>query len=151
MLPKWCSGKESAWQCRRCRRRGFDPWVGKIPWRRKWQPTPVFLPGESHGQRNLVGCSPWAHKNSQTPLRDGALTHVTITGNKEGKIKNTSPGKERKVSTKIAAYIWKVFPKGIDCFPAANVIAQCSWVSGVEAIVFKEDQSLSFGSGSLLL
>ena len=34
---------------------GFDPWMGKIPWRRKWQPTPVFLPGESHGQRNLVG------------------------------------------------------------------------------------------------
>ena len=37
----------------------FDPWVGKIPWSRKWQPTPVFLPGESHGQRSLVGCSPW--------------------------------------------------------------------------------------------
>ena len=37
---------------------GFDPWVGKIPWRRKWQPTPVFLPGESHGWRSLVGYSP---------------------------------------------------------------------------------------------
>ena len=45
------SGKESACQCRRCKRRGFDPWVGKIPWRRKWQPTPVFLPGKSHEQR----------------------------------------------------------------------------------------------------
>ena len=42
-------------QCRRRRRCGFDPWVRKIPWRRKWQPTPVFLPGESHGQRSLVG------------------------------------------------------------------------------------------------
>ena len=41
---------------------GFDPWVGKIPWSRKWQPTPVFLPGECHGQRSLVGCSPWGHK-----------------------------------------------------------------------------------------
>ena len=41
---------------------GFDPWVRKIPWRRKWQPTPVFLPGKSHGQRNLVGYSPWGHK-----------------------------------------------------------------------------------------
>ena len=41
---------------------GFDPWVGKIPWRRAWQPTPVFLPGESHGQRNLVGYSPWSCK-----------------------------------------------------------------------------------------
>ena len=41
-----------------------DPWVGKIPWRRKWQPTPVFLPGESHGRRSLVGYSPWDRKES---------------------------------------------------------------------------------------
>ena len=43
---------------------GFDPWVEKIPWRRKWQPAPVFLPGEFHGQRNLVGYSPWGCKES---------------------------------------------------------------------------------------
>ena len=43
---------------RRCR---FDPWVGKIPWRRNWQPIPVFLPGKSHGQRSLVGYRPWGH------------------------------------------------------------------------------------------
>ena len=48
------SDKESACQFRR---RRFVPWVGKIPWRRKWQPTPIFLPGESHGQRSLVGYS----------------------------------------------------------------------------------------------
>ena len=54
-LPGWCSGKESTCQFRR---HGFDPWVGKIPWRRKWQPTPVFLSGKSHGQRSLVGYSP---------------------------------------------------------------------------------------------
>ena len=48
--------------CLQCRRPGFDPWFGKIPWRRKWQPTPVFLPGKSHGQRSLVDCSPWGHK-----------------------------------------------------------------------------------------
>ena len=42
------------------------PWVGKIPWRREWQPTPVFLPGESHGQRRLVGYSPWGCKESDT-------------------------------------------------------------------------------------
>ena len=52
------SGKEPACQCRRYKRHRFDPWVGKIPWRRARQPTPVFLPGESHGQRSLVGCSP---------------------------------------------------------------------------------------------
>ena len=45
-------------QCRRLERLGFNPWVGKIPWRRAWQPTPVFLPGESRGQRKLVGYSP---------------------------------------------------------------------------------------------
>ena len=44
-----------------CRRHRFDPWVRKIPWRRKWQPTPVFLPGKSHGQRSLVGYSPWGY------------------------------------------------------------------------------------------
>ena len=54
-LPWWLSGKEPACQCRR---RGFGPWVGKIPWRKKWQPTPVFLPEKSHGQRNLAGYRP---------------------------------------------------------------------------------------------
>ena len=47
-----------------CRRPGFDPWVRKIPWRRAWQPTPVFLPRESYGQRSLVGYSPWGHRES---------------------------------------------------------------------------------------
>ena len=51
------SGKEPACQCRRHKRCGFDCWVEKIPWRRAWKPTPVFLPGESHGQRTLTGYS----------------------------------------------------------------------------------------------
>ena len=46
------------------KRRSFDPWVGKILWRRAWQPTPVFLPGEFHGQRSLVGYSLWGRKES---------------------------------------------------------------------------------------
>ena len=53
-----------------CRRLEFDPWVGKILWRRKWKPSPVFLPGESHGQRNLVGYSPWGSQKSWTRLSD---------------------------------------------------------------------------------
>ena len=53
-LPRWHSGKEFTCQCKRHR---FNPWVGKIPWRRKWQPTPVYLPGKFHGQRSLVGYS----------------------------------------------------------------------------------------------
>ena len=54
-LPRWLSGKESSSQSRR---HGFDPRIWKITWRKKWQPTPVFLP-VSHGQRSLTGYSPW--------------------------------------------------------------------------------------------
>ena len=61
------SGSEVKSVCLECGRPGFDPWVRKIPWRRKWQPTPVFLPGESHGGRSLVGCSPWGCKESDVP------------------------------------------------------------------------------------
>ena len=63
-LPRWLSGKESACQCRRCRRYRFDPWVGKTLWRRKWQPALVFFPGKSQGQRSLEGYSLWACKES---------------------------------------------------------------------------------------
>ena len=55
--------------CLQCRRPGFDPRVGKIPWRRKWESTPVLLPGKSHGQRSLVGYSPWGHKVSDMTER----------------------------------------------------------------------------------
>ena len=65
-FPSGASDKESACQCRRLKRHGFNPWVGKIPWSRKWQPTQVFLPGKFHGQRSLAGCSPWGHKKSDT-------------------------------------------------------------------------------------
>ena len=51
--------KKKACQCRRL---GFNPWEGKSPWKRKWPPTPVFLPGKSHSQRSLAGCSPWGRK-----------------------------------------------------------------------------------------
>ena len=63
MLPGWLSGKEPTSQCRRYR---FDPWIGKILWKRKWQPAPVFLPGESNGQRNLVGYTVHGVAKSQT-------------------------------------------------------------------------------------
>ena len=78
-LPRWLSGKESACQCRRYKRCQFDPWVGKIPWRRKWQPTPVFLPGESHGQRSLVGYSPWGHRVRHDWVTEHTHTYAVIT------------------------------------------------------------------------
>ena len=61
-LPRWLSGKEFDYQCRRHRNRGFSPWVRKIPWRRKRQPAQVFVPGEVHGQRDLASYSPWVLK-----------------------------------------------------------------------------------------
>ena len=63
-FPGGTSGKEPACQCRRRKRHRFSPWVRKIHWRRAWQPTPVFFPGESHGQRSLVGYSLWDRKES---------------------------------------------------------------------------------------
>ena len=62
-LPWWLRWYRICLQCKKPR---FDPWVRKIPWRRKWQPTPVSLPGKSHGQWSLVGCSPWGRKESGT-------------------------------------------------------------------------------------
>ena len=66
-FPGGARGKKPACQCRICKRREFDPWVGKIPWRRAWQPTLVFLPEESHGQRSLDGYSPWGCKELIMP------------------------------------------------------------------------------------
>ena len=65
-LPRWPSCKESISQCRRHKKLWFNAWVKKIPWRRKWQPTPVLLPEQIHEQRNLVGYSPQVLKESDT-------------------------------------------------------------------------------------
>ena len=64
-FPDGSDGKASAYNAKT----RFSPWVGKISWRRKWQPTPVFLPGKSHGQRSLVGYSPWGHSVCSEDLR----------------------------------------------------------------------------------
>ena len=63
-FPAGGSGREPACQCRRHKKHRFDPWVGKIPWWRKWLPTPVFLPRESHGLNSLVGYRPQGRKGS---------------------------------------------------------------------------------------
>ena len=79
-LSSWLSGKHSASQWRRRRRQRFDPWVGKIPWRRGWQPTPAFLPGKSQGQRSLVGYSPCGGKELDTTqqLNHHHLSSLTL-------------------------------------------------------------------------
>jgi len=89
-LPRWCSGKESRCQCRRHRKYRLDPWVGKIPWRRKWQPTPGFLPEKFHGQRSLVG--PRGSQKSQTQLS----THINQKHDPKGKTRMVAEGDRKK-------------------------------------------------------
>ena len=76
-LPKWWNGKESIYQCgwhKRCR---FNPWFGKMPWKRRCQPTPVFLLAKFHRQESLVVYSPWSHKKSNT-IQHMWWTHVYV-------------------------------------------------------------------------
>ena len=75
-LPREYSSKEFACQGRRGKRLGFNPWVEKIHWSRKWQPAPVFLPGESHEHRSLTHYSPWGHKESYTTEWQSANVHT---------------------------------------------------------------------------
>ena len=76
-FPGSASGKEPA--CR-CKRLWFDPWVGKIPWRRAWQATPVFLLGKSHKQRNLVGYSPWiARVRQNLSTKPPPPSHISVS------------------------------------------------------------------------
>ena len=74
--PGGSVGKEPACQWRRHKRRGFNPRIRKIPRRRKWQPTPVFLPGKFHGQRSLAGYRPWGHKQLDTTEHVHACIHT---------------------------------------------------------------------------
>ena len=87
-LPRWHSGKESACQRRRCKTHGFNPCVRKIPWRRKWQAAPVFLPGKLHGERSLAGYSPrgsqsqtWlVHPHIMSIRRKGCPFSILVLG-----------------------------------------------------------------------
>ena len=76
-FPGGASGKEHACQCRRCKRHGFYPKVGNIPWWRAWQLTPASLPGESHGQKSLVDYGPWGYKESDMTK---TTQHVHVQG-----------------------------------------------------------------------
>ena len=95
VLPGGASDKEPTCQYRECKRLRFDPWVWKIPWRKKWQPIPVFLPGKSHGQRSLAGYSPSDHK-SWTRLSDETSTTNQSKLNENWEMLALS-GKDKKV------------------------------------------------------
>ena len=90
--------KESACQCRR---HGCNPSIGKIPWRRNWQSTPVFLPGKSHGQRSLAGYSPWGCKRVRHELATKQQEHISyIFQNKNfiSKNRNHTSDTQKKTS-----------------------------------------------------
>ena len=107
-LSRWHSGKEIACQCRRHEKCGFDPWVRKIPCRRKWQPTPVLLPGKYHGQRSLAGYIPWGCAESDTTEHAG--THTTNVYMKRWPWKEQSYsrlGDKFAVSEHLLLWLWE--------------------------------------------
>ena len=87
-LPWWLR----QWRiCLQQRRPRFNPWARKIPRRREWQPTPVFLPGEFHGQRSLVGCSPWGHRIERDWAKCSLSFLLKAQGTKERRKANGIP------------------------------------------------------------
>ena len=94
-LPWWLSGKEPSCQCKRwrCKRHGFHPSVGKIPWKREWQPTPVFLPGESHG-RGAWQATVHGVTQSRTRLK-GLSTQAQVTISLEMETVSREDGADR--------------------------------------------------------
>ena len=84
--PRDISGKEPACQCSRHKRCGLHPWVRKIPWSRKWQPAPGFLPGTFHGQRSLAGCSPWDWRVGHNWSDLAHVTRGTLCSQQEQKL-----------------------------------------------------------------
>ena len=96
-FPGGSDSKEPTCQCRRC---GFDPWVGRIPWRRKWQPSLVFLPGESHQERSLVGYSPWYSRVEQD------CATFTFTPLTEDAFSLPSPGQASGIPERVSLLCW---------------------------------------------
>ena len=152
------SGKESACQCRRCKRLGFYPWLRKILWSRKWQPTPVFLPGKSHGQRSLAGYSPWDHKETDMTECAHARTH-TPTHTFTQRIKDSSLIFSDHLSTEILVHFdlqllctrkvfWQLRRVSVTvsfssclCFSVGRIVSPSAagswWTTTVPAIIWK--------------
>ena len=128
-LLRWLSGKESACQCRRCR---FEPWVGKIPWSRELQPTPVLLPGEFHGQRILVGCSSQGHKESD-------MTEVIKHGMRRKKARS-SPG---PLLLGYQFHSWGLYPHYLITSQRAHFLMPSHWGLEFQHKNFEETQTFN--------
>ena len=110
-FPGGSDSKESACQCRR---HGFDPRVGKILWRRKWQNTLVLLPGEFHGQRSLVGYSPWGPEKSDTTEHE--QQHILYGVREEGPHNITEPFPDTQGIKRLRSQLGSSFNNPGDCF-----------------------------------
>ena len=135
------SSKESTCQCRR---REFDPWVRKVPWRRTGQPTPVLLPGESHGQRSLAGYSPWDCKESDKTKVTERTAHLVFLLSDSG-----APGSQpcpASLSLLTAGLCQEatVTPPLLACLEAPSLHTG-PWAPG------HKDDSRALGSASVLL
>ena len=148
-LPWWLGGKEPTCLCRRL---WFDPRVGKIPWKRKWHSTPVFLPGKIHGQRGLVGYSPWGHKESDMTWwlnNSKAHTKLSVKMLTTQSCRTCGPTDYRPLGSAVQEY-WSglPFPSPGD-LPTPRDCTQGSCIAGSTAGRFftiwatKEAQSLS--------
>ena len=112
-LPRWHSGKESTCQRRRCKKRRFDPWVGKMAWSVKWQPASVFLPGKFHGQRSREGYHPWGHRVRQ----DWATKHAHTCA-------HAHTHTQTHTHTHYIFFIHSPIARHLGCLPFLTVCAQ---------------------------
>ena len=131
-LPWWLSGQESACNTQGCR---FHPWVEKIPWRRAWQPTPAFWPGESHGRRSLAGYSPWGHKELDTPeTTQHACIHTAVRVSVQRKLTQ-----HHKAAVSVRVSVTKTRPTLsdlIDCSPPGSSVHGIFWARTLEWAAF---------------
>ena len=123
-FPGGASGKEPTCQWKIRKRRWFDPWFRKIPWRRAWQPTLVFLPRESHGQRSLVGYSPWDCKEldttEQLTMEDGLAESVWDW---VWNLRNKGPMDKNSIhSLKVSIYL-------VSCLPTSSCLKKLWQIS----------------------
>ena len=117
------------------KRRGLDPWVGKIPWRRKLQPTPVLLPGKSHGRRSLVGCRPWGLEESDTT--EQLPFHFSLSRIGEG---DGNPLQCSCLENPRDGRAWRAAIYG-----GAQSQTQLKWLSSSSSIYFKKKVELETG------
>ena len=123
-FPGHASGKEPACQRRGHKRCGFHPWVRKIPWRRAWEATPVFLPGESHRKRSLAGYSPWGRKESDTTEWHSTRAHA-----REAPYYQRDMRTSRREYTR-SSYQWAPYTV------LANATAMLSWLAAIDRSSF---------------